>query len=176
MYCNNCKNKHLCKFYDSFNVPGIEVKIKSCIHKAVDSLYDFDMMKKMIDPFPKSDESKLPAPEERKSRAFQDISELSNKVRKEKQVEKIKNKLDNLNVSTNIDEECLGTCSICGAENTYTIDCPICLKKICNDCAMVSVNSVTGVPALICEECWDKEEQENIAKVEVQENDSRDSE
>lgn len=175
MYCNNCKNKNLCKFYDDFNVPGIEVEIKSCVHKVVDGFYEFELMKKAIDPFHK-DESKLPAPEERKSRAFQDLSELSNKMRKEKQVENIKNKLDNLNVTTEINEEQLGTCSICGRENTYIIDCPICFKKICNDCAMVSVNSVTGVPTLICEECWDKEEQENNIEIEVQKDDSRDSE
>ena len=164
MTCNSCLNKKLCKFYDNFNIPGIDIEVKSCVHKRHENEYMrnigydsniFTNSTTMV----KTQEEKPIVEEVRKSRAFQDLSELSNQKRKEQEREARRKRLESMNINTELPED-VRECPNCGLKDALVINCPICNKEVCYECSVLSVNPDTGTSAFICEECW-KEDADN---------------
>lgn len=163
MTCNNCKIKSLCKHYEAFNVPGITLEVKNCVHMQpicikVDSMtVNGETFKTNSDIALLNNDKEIqpPVQEVRKSRAFQDISQLSNQLRLEKAKEKIK--------PIDIEEGELENCPTCGVSNTMTFKCPGCGKTICHFCGILAVDPEgSGNQVFVCEECWDKDDYDKV--------------
>ena len=78
----------------------------------------------------------------RKSRALQDITELSNKLKAEKELKKQKATKKNqskVNVIETIEGEEV-ECESCKTKTTALMNCPTCKKQICIECAMTSID------------------------------------
>jgi hypothetical protein len=88
---------------------------------------------------------------ERKSRAYQDITELSNKIKAEKEQKELKNiKKPKVNILENAAET---DCPNCNTKTSSTYNCPTCQKEMCLLCAMTSID-IKGNILHLCEECW----------------------
>lgn len=164
MVCSNCKIKALCKYHEAFNIPGITLEVKDCAHIQpiaikVDSItVDGQRFGKGGSEVALlNNKAETTSVVERKSRAFQDLSELSNLKRAEQEREKRKQLIESIKVDTNFQEGELETCPNCGIENTTTMNCPICEKKICSFCSVLAVDPNTHERSLICEECWEND-------------------
>lgn len=148
MICNNCSITSICKIFDTINNPGIVLELKSCNYRKVP-----EAMPTAIAPqeLLKQDISVTT----RKSRALQDITELSNKLKAEKELEKQKATRKNqskVNVIETIEGEEV-ECESCKTKTTALMNCPTCKKQICIECAMTSID-VNGKVLNLCEECW----------------------
>lgn len=158
MLCNTCNIKGICKVFDMINTPGISVEMKSCSYRTIPGAMpivqiDKDNMPTINKEAIKEAEDKVKSfLSERKSRAYQDISELSNKLKAEKEAQKKKNNAPQMNI-LEIEEGDEVECSQCNEKTTTSFNCPICQKQICLGCAMTHI-STNGQVMHICEECW----------------------
>lgn len=158
--CSNCISKKICKIYDTITSNEVRITLATCGHKIADDsvsvladLHSYDTIKKTIE----NKEEPAIKDDVRFSRASQDITELSNKIKAEKDAKvKSKVKAPELTVLGETQENgdvAKESCPSC-EEMTYSIiKCPICSKDICASCSMVSIND-SGVAQTICEECW----------------------
>lgn len=148
MICNNCSLRSICKIFDMTNNPGVIIELKNCEYKKAPdaaSALDNTAINKTTGTMP----------QERKSRAHQDITELSNKLKAEKEAEARKQMMKN-QPKVNIIETKEGEeteCASCKTMTTSIFNCPICKKEICLCCSMTSMDINGGILNL-CEECW----------------------
>lgn len=178
MICNNCNIRGICKIFDTINTPGVAVEMKSCAFRRLPGTapivsIDKDNMstanKETLEKAAKSVAEKTKQiQEQRKSRAYQDISELSNKLKAEKEAEKQK-KMKKKQPKVNIIETKEGEeieCEYCKTKSTSLINCPTCGKQICLGCAITSID-MSGNVLNLCEECWSTDAEKEPIKSEV---------
>ena len=161
MICNNCNIKSICKIFDTLNHPGIEASLTSCAYNQVKENTDKPVVSQHIEP------AKPKVVEERKSRAYQDITELSNKLKAEKEAEKMKKMKKNqpkVNILETTEEEV--DCPNCNTKTTTTYNCPTCKKEMCLLCSMTSID-INGKVINLCEECWATDDEKMIEDVNV---------
>lgn len=146
MICDNCSIKSICKIFDTINNPGIVLDLKACSYRKASEVMPITT---------ESQELLKQNTQVRKSRALQDITELSNRLKAEKELEKqkaIKKNQPKVNIiETKESEE--AECESCKTKTTALMNCPTCKKQICLGCAMTSID-VNGKVLNLCEECW----------------------
>lgn len=158
MICNDCNLKKICKVYDMAVMnTEIGIQINTCIHKpiniAMTGVANFD-----DNVLPLKQDIKLEEvttiPEPRVSRADNNLTELSNKIR----FGENNKSLEIMDIS----EEDYFTCSCGETKALQLINCSKCNEEICETCSTVSVDELGKIQHL-CEQCWNKEEEEAAA-------------
>lgn len=156
MICNDCNLKKICKVYDMAVMnTEIGIQINTCIHKpiniAMTGVVNFD--ENHAEGLKPEEVTAIPEP--RVSRADNNLTELSNKVR----FGENKKSLEIMEIT----EEDYFTCGCGETKALQLINCSKCNKEICESCSTVSVDDLGNVQHL-CEQCWNKEEKDNKPK------------
>ena len=143
MICNNCKQKNRCKINQVIKDTGVYLSINNCEHytnKSTSITYENNK-----DFFNLKNEKGLNATF-RQSRALNDVSELSNKIRLQEEAKK------KGVTPLEINSKDLVKCTNCGDEGIMILHCSTCSKEICPSCAAVDLSDVN---IIMCEECHD---------------------
>ena len=134
MRCRECAIRKICKVYDIIITTGINLSINECEH------YSNSFSAVTEDKATTQQSVK----QQRQSRALNDVTELSNRMRAKEQAEK--NGVEFIEKK----EEDMIECSNCYDKVLMTFSCSKCDKTICPSCATVDLSNPG---TMLCGEC-----------------------
>lgn len=134
MKCSICKIRNICKIYETIKSTGTYLIINDCEHYIYHNQSDNQIFNNTISEDIKTTEAPV-IKEPRVSRAMNDISELSNKMRAKEQAKKMGVEFIERK------EEDYEMCSNCNDKVLMTFHCTECQKEICPSCATIDLSN-----------------------------------